>query len=41
MEFVTIYLNECSQIPYESRNLALTRLAQASSRRSRAGPGRR
>jgi phage terminase large subunit-like protein len=28
MEFVTIYLNECSQIPYESRNLAITRLAQ-------------
>jgi phage terminase large subunit-like protein len=27
-EFVTIYLNEASQIPYESRNLALTRLAQ-------------
>jgi phage terminase large subunit-like protein len=29
MEFATIYLNECSQIPYESRNLALTRLAQS------------
>ena len=29
MEFVTIYLNECSQIPYESRNLAITRLAQS------------
>jgi phage terminase large subunit-like protein len=28
-EFATLYLNECSQIPYESRNLALTRLAQA------------
>ena len=28
MEFVTIFLNECSQIPYNSRNLALTRLAQ-------------
>ena len=27
-EFSTIYLNECSQIPYGSRNLALTRLAQ-------------
>lgn len=27
-EFVTIYLNECSQIPYSSRNVALTRLAQ-------------
>lgn len=28
MEFVTIALNECSQIPYTSRNMALTRLAQ-------------
>lgn len=28
MEFVTIGLNECSQIPYASRNMALTRLAQ-------------
>jgi phage terminase large subunit-like protein len=28
MEFVTIDLNECSQISLESRNLALTRLAQ-------------
>lgn len=28
MEFATIYFNECSQIPYESRNLAITRLAQ-------------
>jgi len=27
-EFSTIFLNECSQIPYESRNLAITRLAQ-------------
>ena len=27
-EFVTIFLNECSQIPWSSRNLALTRLAQ-------------
>jgi len=27
-EFVTIYLNECSQIPWTSRNLAVTRLAQ-------------
>src|ERR1700731_141852 len=27
-EFVTIFLNECSQIPYASRNVALTRLAQ-------------
>lgn len=27
-EFATIYFNECSQIPYHSRNMALTRLAQ-------------
>lgn len=27
-EFATIYLNECSQIPYASRNMAMTRLAQ-------------
>ena len=29
MEFATIGLNECSQIPYASRNIALTRLAQS------------
>jgi len=28
MEFVTIYLNECSQIPYNSVGIAITRLAQ-------------
>jgi predicted phage terminase large subunit-like protein len=28
MEFATIALNECSQIPWPSRNMALTRLAQ-------------
>jgi predicted phage terminase large subunit-like protein len=27
-EYATIMLNECSQIPYSSRNLAVTRLAQ-------------
>lgn len=27
-EFATIYLNEVSQIPFESRNMAITRLAQ-------------
>ena len=27
-EYATIYLNECSQIPFNSRNIALTRLAQ-------------
>ena len=28
LEFATIYLNECSQIPESGRNLAVTRLAQ-------------
>lgn len=28
-EYVSIFLNECSQIPWDSRNMALTRLAQA------------
>lgn len=28
MEFVTLYFNECSQIPYTSIQMALTRLAQ-------------
>jgi phage terminase large subunit-like protein len=32
-EYVTIYLNEASQIPYASRNVALTRLAQKVSQR--------
>jgi predicted phage terminase large subunit-like protein len=27
-EYATLYLNECSQIPYASRNMAVTRLAQ-------------
>jgi predicted phage terminase large subunit-like protein len=27
-EYSTIYLNECSQIPYDSRGMAITRLAQ-------------
>lgn len=27
-EYATMYLNECSQIPWSSRNLAVTRLAQ-------------
>lgn len=27
-EYATIFLNECSQIPYSSRNIAVTRLAQ-------------
>lgn len=29
-EYSTIYLNECSQIPWQGRNMALTRLAQKS-----------
>jgi Uncharacterized conserved protein len=28
MEFSTIFFNECSQIPWDSRNVAITRLAQ-------------
>jgi phage terminase large subunit len=28
MEFATVYLNECSQIPWGSQGVALTRLAQ-------------
>ena len=28
MEFATVYLNECSQIPYNSVGIAITRLAQ-------------
>ena len=27
-EYVTIFMNECSQIPFSSRNIAMTRLAQ-------------
>ena len=27
-EYATVFLNECSQIPYSSRNIAVTRLAQ-------------
>lgn len=29
MEFATIYLNECSQLSYEARNMCVTRLAQS------------
>jgi len=35
-EYATIYLNECSQIPYASRNMAMTRLAQNTSLRLKA-----
>lgn len=38
MEFATIFLNECSQIPWSSRNLALTRLAQNVMADHRDGP---
>lgn len=37
-EFSTIFLNECSQIPYSSRNMAVTRLAQLVTDRARNGP---
>lgn len=33
MEFVTIYLNECSQIPQSSRDIVVTRLAQQAEQR--------
>jgi len=33
MEFVTLYFNECSQIPYQSINTAITRLAQLASQK--------
>lgn len=33
-EYADIFLNECSQIPYESRNFAVTRLAQKVSDRA-------
>lgn len=32
LEFATIFLNECSQISWASRNMAMTRLAQKTSR---------
>lgn len=35
-EYSTLYLNECSQIPYASRNMAMTRLAQNSPLRLKA-----
>jgi hypothetical protein len=35
-EFATLFLNECSQIPWTSRNIALTRLAQKTPLRLRA-----
>lgn len=35
-EYATIYLNECSQIPWASRNMAMTRLAQNTQLRLKA-----
>lgn len=35
-EYATLYFNECSQIPYDSRNKAITRLAQQSPLKLRA-----
>jgi hypothetical protein len=36
MEFATVFLNECSQIPWASRNLLITRLAQRTGLRLKA-----
>lgn len=35
-EYATLYLNECSQIPWASRNMAITRLAQKTPLRLKA-----
>ena len=35
-EYATVYLNECSQIPYDARNKVVTRLAQKSRLRLKA-----
>lgn len=35
-EYATLYLNECSQIPYASRSMAITRLAQKTPLRLKA-----
>lgn len=37
-EFASVFLNECSQIPYASRNMALTRLAQKVTDRATGNP---
>lgn len=37
-EYATLFLNEISQIPYESRNIALTRLAQKAEHSVRGAP---
>lgn len=38
-EFATIFLNECSQIPWASRNIAVTRLAQRAPVTAEGGSG--
>jgi phage terminase large subunit-like protein len=38
MEFATIYLNECSQIPYSSVGIAITRLAQLATQKIEGRP---
>lgn len=38
-EYVTIFLNECSQIPWASRNIAVTRLAQKVEIKAEGGSG--
>ena len=38
-EYATIFLNECSQIPWSSRNLAVTRLAQSIEASYKEGAG--
>ena len=37
-EYASIFLNECSQIPYNSRNMAITRLAQKVTDRATGKP---
>lgn len=38
-EYATIYFNECSQIPWSSRNVAMTRLAQLVSQEAETSEG--
>lgn len=38
-EYATIFLNECSQIPWASRNIAVTRLAQKAAIKAEGGSG--
>lgn len=39
MEFATLYFNECSQIPYNSVQMAITRLAQRAEQQIEGRPG--